>query len=203
MILTDKDIKKELGKERDFISPFVDEHLHSASYDVTINAIVREIISYSDVVDLADQDKIDAMYSSVDISDGFIIKPGQYILCTLNEKVTLPENVIARVMPRTRLTRMGLLIAGQFCNPTYSGVLQIGLQNVSPNNIKITKGIAVAQLVFEYLNGSPSEGKLYRNQKSAAYQNEIDFIGAKFDNELTGDAKSFYDKLVNKIMSED
>lgn len=203
MILTDKDIKKELNKEQGFISPFVEERLHSASYDVTINAIVREIISYSDVVDLADQDKIDAMYSSVDISDGFIIKPGQYILCTLNEKVTLPENVIARIMPRTRLTRMGLLVAGQFCNPTYSGILQIGLQNVSPNNIRITKGIAVAQLVFEYLSGTPSEEKLYCNQKGAAYQNEIDFIGAKFDNELTGDAKAFYDKLIGKIMAED
>ncbi len=38
--------------------------------------------------------------------------------------------------------------------------------------------------MFEELKSRPSNEKLYKNKKDASYQNEIEFRGAKFSNEL-------------------
>ena len=58
----------------------------------------------------------------------------------------------------------------------------------------IHSGYTIAQLVFEELEGIPSDKKLYKNRKDAHYQNEDgNFIGAKFDDELLD---SIWDKIL-------
>ncbi len=196
MILIDEEILDLSSSEKPLISPFHESRLRGASYDVTIGSTIQSITSTSGVVDLNVQNELNQLYVKRDISDGFIIKPGQFVLAPLNEVITLPDDVIARVMPRTRFTRLGLLISSQFCNPSYSGRLSIGIQNVSPNNIRIVPGLSVAQLVFEKLSKCPTEERLYRNQSTSAYHNESGFIGAVFDDvELSPSAKALYERM--------
>lgn len=127
---------------------------------------------------LSDQSRIDNIYVSRDISNGFILKPGQFVLCTLNETLDLPDSIVAHVMPRTRFTRLGLLVSPQRCCAGYSGQLQVGVQNVTGNNVSIVEGLALAQIEFEKLESVPSESRIYSNRKNATYQDEHEFRGA-------------------------
>ena len=120
-------------------------------------------------------------------------------MVALKEEITLPDYLTAHIRPRTKFTRVGLIISDQHCNSTYSGVLRLGLFNATDNVIKIKPNLRVAQIVFEELKGIPSEHKLYKNKKNASYQNEKAFIGAKFSDEFN---KSV-DKAVNWLIGEE
>ncbi len=198
MILNDTDI---LGLTKsNLLEPFSVSQLSGATYDVTLDDVIHEISATSDIVNLNDQSFIDDLYVERDISEGYLIKPNQFILGTLKEKVTLPDDVVACILPRTRFTRLGLIVSGQYCNPSYSGRLQIGILNASPNNISIVKGLSIAQLIFARLESAPSSERLYKNQRTSAYQDEDEFIGAKFDNELSPESRRIYDRMVAELL---
>ncbi|OXM99322.1 dCTP deaminase [Bifidobacterium vansinderenii] len=199
MVLSDVEIRHLVKENEKLISPFDESKLSAASYDVSIGSAVYEIAAAPNIIMLNDQSSIDGRYIKTDISEGFILKPGQYVLCPLAEHISLPDNMIARVMPRTRYTRMGLLLAPQYCNPSYSGTLSLGLSNASPNNVVLVPGLSIGQLIFERLEQQPSEAKLYRNQPDSFYQDESDFIGAKFGSELSDEADKVYKAMLDRL----
>lgn len=110
--------------------------------------------------------------------DGYILQPGEYILAQLKETLTLPSDITAHLRPRTRFTRLGLLLSPQHCNATYAGQLYVGLYNASPNALKLREGMTVAQVVFEQLSQAVSESKRYESKPNAAYMNEREFRGS-------------------------
>ena len=199
MLLSDNEIIKLVRSPRPLIAPFNEGHLQSASYDVTLADGIQEIVAKSGVVNLLDQGTVESVYDSVDISNGYILKPGQFVLCKIVERIELPDNIAAHIMPRTRFTRFGLLVSAQHCNPSYAGYLSIGLHNASPNNVSLVPGMAVAQIVFEQLSSEPSSGRLYRNQKDARYHNEDAFIGSQFTDDLSPQAKAIFEDMVSKL----
>lgn len=201
MVLNDRDILQLKASDDDFISPFSDANLQAASYDVSLSNYVQELSPVSgEVISPADQSLIDAIYKKVDISGGYLLKPGQYILCPIVEFISLPDDIIAHIRPRTRLTRFGLLVAPQHCNPGYKGRLSLGMQNASPNNIALVPNIKIAQLVFEHLDSIPSRERLYQNKTDAAYYEEDDFIGAKFDDkELNAGASAILKDMLKRL----
>lgn len=197
MLITDKKIRK-LVKERNLIAPFSEELLQSESYDVTIgNKIVLFRKDEVRCLDIAKQNDIDSIYQEVDISEnGYVISPSEYILVQINEKINLPDDISAHIRPKTRYTRLGLVVSAQHCNSSYAGTLRIGLFNATGYPIRIRKGYSIAQLVFEELNEVASDEKLYRIKESAHYQNENgEFRGAKFDD-------NFLDKVMGEILNK-
>ncbi len=201
MILTDKSIR-ELCRESNtapLIKPFVEESLQSESYDLTIGSNIAVLKKELKCLDIKKQQEIDSIYEVKLLNDeGYIISPKEYVLVSLREKLTLTENITAHIRPRTRYTRMGLLISDQHCNSTYSGMLQIGLFNATDYAIKIFPGVKIAQIVFEELVGVPSENKLYKNKANAAYQNENSFIGGIADPDIRQTVDTVVDFLLNK-----
>lgn len=200
MILTDKDIralcigdkkKKKLGG---MIAPFTEEALQSESYDLSIGNSIVTLGKEIRVVDITNQEEINSIYKEVILTKaGYVIFPKEYVLVTLKERIELPDNITAHIRPRTRFTRLGLLVSDQHCNSTYSGKLQIGLFNATECAIKIYPGTRIAQIVFEELKSKPSEEKLYKNKPDAIYQNEEKFIG--------GAATDEFNKTVNDALS--
>ena len=197
MLITDKKIRK-LVEERQLIAPFSEELLQSESYDVTIgNKVVLFRKDEIQCLDIANQKDIDSIYQEVDISDeGYVVAPREYILVQINEKINLPDDISAHIRPKTRYTRLGLIVSGQHCNSSYAGTLRIGVFNATDYPIRIRTGYSIAQLVFEELNEIASEQKLYRIKESAHYQNENgEFRGAKFDD-------VFLDKVMGEIFNK-
>lgn len=196
MVLSDKDILKLQDRGTPLISPFDISRLRAASYDVTIDDEVAVLSEVTGVVNLSDQNKVNQIYTVNHGLEGFVLKPGQYCLVALSETITLPDNLIAQVIPRTRFTRLGLLVAPQYCNPSYTGRLRIGILNVSGNNIQLEPKMSIAQIIFERLETTPTEQRLYRNQATAAYQGEDAFVGAQTRSEMTDGARRIFDRLM-------
>lgn len=201
MILTDKDILNELDKNPSFIKPFDSARLQSATYDVSISSKLTTMPSVSDVIRLNNGNSLDAAYSAIDLSgEGYILKPGQLVFGTLKERISLPDDVVAQVLPRTGFTRIGLLVHDQFCNPSYEGNLSIAIQNASQNNILIAEDLVIAQIMFIKLQSKPEANNLYKNKVNSAYQGEAVFTGSVFSqDELSPSARALYDRVVASL----
>lgn len=182
MVLADKEILA-LAQDRTvpLISPFQEEQLQGTSYDVSLSGKISAFQKNVQTIDLEaiSQAELDALYqeSSMDAS-GYILQPGEYILAQLKETLTLPNDIAAHLRPRTRFTRLGLLLSPQHCNAAYSGQLYVGLYNASPNALKLREGMVIAQVVFEKLSQAVSESKRYARKPNAAYMNEKEFRGS-------------------------
>lgn len=185
---------------RNFIKPFAEKNLQSSSYDVSLSSEIQVLRASSAPININDQMAIDRIYERKDISEGYLIKPGEYVHCKLKESITLPDDVMAMVVPRTRFTRLGLLLSAQYCNPSYSGTLRLGLRNASNSNISLVPGLAIGQLLFCKLGEKPTEKNLYRNKTNAAYHNEKEFRGSTFaDEELSAEAKGILEGMLKHL----
>lgn len=208
MILSDKEIRdmvinfNRYGLQKPLIEPFKEERLQGGAYDISMGTIIHRYKNEFRTIDLSNQLDIDSIYDKVNITDGYDLAPKEYILVTLNESINLPNNIIAHVRPRTRFTRMGLILSNQHCNETYSGILQLGLFNATPYAIKVCPDLKIGQLVFEELKSVPSENKLYCNKKDAVYHNEEEFIGAKISNEIQLKADLMYKDILNNLLND-
>ena len=200
MILSDLDILR-VNAEVELISPFCEDHLQGASYDLAMSDTITTFKKQVRTIDLRNQIEIDRAYLTDKIpAEGFVLQPGEYVLVTLKERLTIPPNMTAHIRPRTRFTRLGILVSAQHCNPGYSGVLQLGLYNASPNAVILTADLKVAQVVFEELNTTPSPERQYQNKKDAAYQNEQEFRGAVFDDsEMSPAARDLLKKVLKDL----
>lgn len=194
MILTDRTIR-EFVQKSEMITPFNENNLQSESYDVTIGTKITVMKKEIKCLDISKQEDIDGIYKEIDISqEGYIISPKEYILVSLGEVIKVPENITVHLRPKTRYTRLGLIISDQHYHSTYSGHLRIGLFNATNYPICIHSGYAIAQLVFEELDDIPSKEKQYKNKHNAYYQNENGtFRGAQFDDE-------YLDAIWDKIL---
>ena len=195
MVLTDKKIR-ELVKKEELIVPFNESNLQSESYAVTIGTEITELSKEIHCIDISKQETVDNIYINIDISEnGYIISPKQYLLVSLRETLKVPDDITVHLRPKTRYTRLGLLVTDQHCNSTYSGHLRIGLFNATEYPIHIYPDYTIAQLVFEELEEVPSSEKLYKNREDVHYQNENGaFRGAKFDDKFLD---SIWDEMLN------
>lgn len=205
MILTDKDIRRlSIGDKKKnipggMIFPFDEEALQSESYDLAIGGIIATLKKEVRCIDVTVQNDLDSMYEERELPiTGYVMSPKEYVIVSIKENVKIPENITAHIRPRTRFTRMGLLVSDQHCNSTYEGNLKLGLFNTTDFAIRIFPGVKIAQVVFEELKDKPSAEKLYRNKKNAAYQNEIAFIGAVVDEEFDKKVAEAVDFLLKK-----
>lgn len=178
MILNGNDIK-QLVEEKNLINPFIESNVNSGSYDISISSTILKIKKSFKVIDLDNKEQISKMYEEVNIENGYCLKPGETILCALNETISLPENVVAHIRPRTSLSRLGLYINFQHMQAGYSGILNIVLHNVSCNSYKITPNLRIGQVVFEELTDGLTDDLLYNNEPTPVYQNENGLIGSK------------------------
>ena len=178
MVLTEKEIRALQQSEHPLIAPFCEDQLQAASYDITLGERVIAFDKRTRTIDLSGQEPQELYTPSLLGPEGYCLGPNEFVLVELQECLTLPADCVAHIRPRSRFTRLGLLVSGQHFNPTYSGKVPIGVFNASPNTLILKQGIRLAQVVFERLSQAPDEDKLYRNKVNAAYMNEEQFRGA-------------------------
>ncbi len=85
------------------------------------------------------------------------VKPGDYFLVQTHEEINTPSDLMPLVHVRTSLFRSGLLLLNSKTDPGYSGVLTMGLTNLSPFPVKLQMGARICNIVFHKI-----EGKTYK-----------------------------------------
>lgn len=89
------------------------------------------------------------------------IKPGDFFLVTTIEKINLPVNLSATIIPRTTTFRSGLFIRTGPVQPGYQGELTFGLKNEGPVTVTIEMGARFVHILFNEVKGG---GSKYRGQ---------------------------------------
>ncbi|MEM4256509.1 MAG: hypothetical protein QW746_04250, partial [Thermoplasmata archaeon] len=89
------------------------------------------------------------------------IRPGDFFLVKTIEKINLPVNLSAVIIPRTTTFRSGLFIRTGPVQPGYQGELIFGLKNEGPVTVEIEMGARFVHIIFHEIKG---RGSKYRGQ---------------------------------------
>jgi dCTP deaminase len=181
MVLSDKDIKKEVKSGHIIINPFQEEMVQPASVDLHLdkdflifNTIDNCVIDVKNKTDNLMTEKV------IDEEKPFILQPQQFALGLILEETGVSERLVGRLECKSSLGRLGLIIhtTAGYLDPGNSLKMTLELFNAGPLPIKLYYNMKIGQMAFEYLS-SPcekpygSEGlnsKYYKDQKPKASQ---------------------------------
>jgi len=175
VLLSDRDIRKELAEGRVVLDPHDDAMVQPSSVDVRLDRFFRLFDNHKYAVIDPAQDQPDlTRLVEVDGDDAFVLHPGEFVLGSTFETVTLPDDVAARLEGKSSLGRLGLLThsTAGFIDPGFSGHVTLELSNVATLPIKLWPGMKIGQLCFfrltsaaEHPYGSERYGSRYQGQR--------------------------------------
>ncbi len=111
MILSDRTIREELAAGRIAIDPLDDSCIQPSSVDLRLDRLFRVFLNHTMPVIDVKQDLEDlTRLVEIDEGDAFILHPGEFVLGSTYEKVSLPDDLVARIEGKSSLGRLGLLI---------------------------------------------------------------------------------------------
>jgi dCTP deaminase len=176
VVLSDRTIQRQLDEGRIGIDPYDPSLLQPSSVDVRVDRYFRVFhnarYAFIDVrepqEDLTEEVVID------DDEKPFILHPGEFVLGSTLERITLPDDLVARLEGKSSLGRLGLLIhsTAGFIDPGWDGHVTLELSNVANLPITIYFGMKIGQLSFVQLTepaespyGSALLGSKYQGQR--------------------------------------
>ncbi len=173
MLLSDRDIRAQIETGRVVIDPFDPQMIQPASVDVRLDRLFRlfDNHKYSVIDPAADQPDLTRL---VDVGDeAFVLHPGEFVLGATFEKVTLPDDVAARLEGKSSLGRLGLLThsTAGFVDPGFTGHVTLELSNTATMPILLWPGMKIGQLCFFKLT-SPSERPYGSGATGSRYQGQ-------------------------------
>lgn len=147
MILGKAEIQRRVATEN-LIDPVDESGYSGAGYDLRLDRIYQ----LTSVARLGVADRQTPCVEEVSFST-FELAPSAYALVETLEKVAMPDDLMARVLPRSTLFRCGMALATAVVDPGFQGTLTMGLKNQSSHPFSIERGARLAQIVFEEVAG--------------------------------------------------
>src|SRR6478735_1617889 len=151
--------------------------LQPSSIDVRLDRFFRvfENHRYPHIDPAADQSDLTREVEP-DGDEPFILHPGEFVLGSTYEVISLPDDIAARVEGKSSLGRLGLLTHAT------AGHVTLELANVATLPIKLYPGMKIGQFCFfqltsasEHPYGSEKYGSRYQGQRgptpSRSFQN--------------------------------
>jgi dCTP deaminase len=175
MVLSDRTIRQLLEEGRIGIDPYDDELLQPSSVDVRVDRFFR-VFRNSRYPFIDVKEPMEDLTELVEVGDDeqpFILHPGEFVLGSTLERITLPDDLVARLEGKSSLGRLGLLIhsTAGFIDPGWDGHVTLELSNVANLPITIYVGMKIGQLSFVQLTepaespyGSAAIGSKYQGQ---------------------------------------
>ena len=174
MVLSDRTIRRLIAEGRIVIEPFDPSLMQPSSLDVRVDRYFRVFRNsrypYIDVK--AEQEELTELVEAGD--EAFILHPGEFVLGSTLERVTLPDDLVARLEGKSSLGRLGLLIhsTAGFIDPGWDGHVTLELSNVANLPITIYPEMKIGQISFVQLSeaaerpyGSEGIGSKYQGQR--------------------------------------
>src|SRR5919199_5309776 len=124
MLLSDRDIRAQVGAGRIALEPYDPALVQPSSIDVRLDRYFRVFENHRyPHIDPAEEQLDLTRAVEVEGDEPFILHPGEFALGSIFEVVTLPDDVAARVEGKSSLGRLGLLThaTAGFIDPGFSG----------------------------------------------------------------------------------
>lgn len=174
MLLSDRDIRAQIDAGRVVLDPWEPAMVQPSSVDVRLDRYFRLFDNHKyPVIDPA-QDQPDlTRLVEVEADESFVLHPGEFVLGSTYEQVTLPDDIAARVEGKSSLGRLGLLThaTAGFVDPGFTGHVTLELSNVATLPIVLHPGMKIGQLCFFQLS-SPAEHPYGSSTKGSHYQGQ-------------------------------
>lgn len=175
MLLSDRDIRAQIQENRVRVEPYDPAMIQPSSVDVRLDRFFRvfENHKYSVIDPSVEQGEL-TREVKVAPDEFFILHPGEFVLASTYEVITLPDDIAGRLEGKSSLGRLGLLThsTAGFIDPGFSGHITLELSNVANLPVKLFPGMKIGQLCLikltspaEHPYGSALYGSRYQGQR--------------------------------------
>ena len=174
MLLSDGDIRRQIEAGRIGLEPLEMDLLQPSSIDVRLDRFFRLFDNHKyPYIDPREQQDDLTRFVEVGSDESFILHPGEFVLGSTFEYVSLPDDIAARLEGKSSLGRLGLLThsTAGFVDPGFQGHVTLELSNVATLPIKLWPGMKIGQLCFFQLS-SPSENPYGSEKYGSRYQGQ-------------------------------
>ena len=174
MLMSDRDIRASIEAGQIGLEPLEMGLLQPSSFDVRLDRFFRLFDNHKYPFIHPSEQKDDlTRLVEVASDEAFILHPGEFVLGSTFEFVTLPNDVAARLEGKSSLGRLGLLThsTAGFVDPGFKGHVTLELSNTATLPIKLWPGMKIGQLCFFKLT-SPSEFPYGSDKYSSRYQGQ-------------------------------
>lgn len=177
MILSDRTIRS-LIKNRGLIDPFDENQLQPCSYDVRLDSRIKRFVKTNDlaihIIDGSSKELHGISMDTLNIANMlYVLRPGEFILGSTVEAVSIPDYIACRFEGKSSLGRIGLAthVTAGFIDPGFRGTITLEIKNENQFPIILKPNMLIGQLCFFRLNmcadrpyGSDGLDSHYQNQ---------------------------------------
>jgi dCTP deaminase len=175
VILSDHTIREELASGRIRLEPFDDSLVQPSSVDVRLDRYFRVFLNHTmPVIDV--RKNLEELTRLVEMEDDqpFVLHPGEFVLASTLERISLPDDLVGRVEGKSSLGRLGLLIhsTAGFIDAGFDGHITLELSNVANLPITLYPEMKVGQISFMRMTtpadvpyGTGKLGSKYQGQR--------------------------------------
>jgi dCTP deaminase len=182
VVLSDRSIRAEIEAGRIVIDPFEERLIQPSSVDVRVDRSFRVFNNqhYTHIDVRKEMKDLTELVVKED-DEPFILHPGEFVLGQTLEKVTLPNDLVARLEGKSSLGRLGLLIhsTAGFVDSGFSGNLTLELSNVATLPITIFHGMPIGQISFMRMD-APVEHPYGDDENSSKYQGQAEPTASRY-----------------------
>ena len=175
MLLSDRDLKAAIEQGQMGLSPYDEAMVQPSSIDVRLDRYFRVFANhrYTHIDPAVAQEDLTEQVEP-DGDEAFILHPGEFVLGSTLEVITLGDDLAARLEGKSSLGRLGLLThsTAGFIDPGFSGHVTLELSNVANLPIKLYPGMKIGQVCVlrlsspaEHPYGSSVYGSRYQDQR--------------------------------------
>ncbi len=173
MILSDRDIARQIRAKKIVIEPFDEKLIRTCGIDIRLGYEIRRFEKnvFKDFFNTFERIEADDYTSLVRPEHGrFIIEPGEFVLATSLERVRICNGIAGRLEGRSSIGRLGVILFGGHIAPGFDGHLTLNLCNISAMPIAIYPEMGIAQILFERMSSEPRVA--YSKRKNSKYGGE-------------------------------
>jgi dCTP deaminase len=182
VVLSDRTIRAEVEQGRIVIDPFDARMVQPSSVDVRVDRRFR-VFNNARYPFIDVRQPMEGLTELVEVAgdEPFILHPGEFVLGQTLERVTLPDDLVARLEGKSSLGRLGLLIhsTAGFVDSGFSGNLTLELSNVANLPITIYHAMPIGQLSFMRMDG-PVERPYGTGEGGSKYQGQTEPTASRY-----------------------
>lgn len=141
MILSDKDIVAELGKELKIIPHPAESNIQPCSVDLHLGDELKSINGKSYDI----------------LHDTYKLKPNEFLLGCTNEYIEIPPHLCGQVEGKSSIARLGISChqTAGYIDAGYNGNITLELYNCSDKPFELSSGMPICQIIFHPLTSIP------------------------------------------------
>lgn len=187
MVLSDRTIKEEIAKGRIIIEPLIPSCIQPASVDLHLDKklLVFKPQRHPAYIDV--RRSLDHLSELVELDEdnAFFLNPGEFVLVSTLESITLPDDIVGRLEGKSSLGRIGLLIhsTAGYVDPGWQGHLTIELSSVAKLPITLYYKMKIGQISFLRLT-SPVDRLYGAAELGSKYQGQIEPTASKYNEDI-------------------